>query len=48
MILKECKRREKYCEELFAEDLSVQGANDFQDLGEDEPDIILSKVENAM
>ena len=33
---------------MFAEDLSVQAANHLQDTARHEPDIILSKVENAM
>ena len=32
----------------FTEDLRAQAANDSQDMGEEKPDSILSKVENAM
>ena len=37
----------KYCEQVFMEGL-IPSANDIQDMGEDEPDIILKDVENAM
>ena len=37
-----CKRLVEYCEQVFAKDLSMQAADNIQNIEEDEPDITMS------
>ena len=43
-----CERWAEYYKHLFAKDVSIQAANDIQDIEEDDPDITISEVANAM